>query len=59
MAKPKRTSDDYVQLKKKIIDKDIRGVIRLLMAEWKMTDQEVCYEFIRRQAIIEIQKKKP
>ena len=58
MAKPKRTSDDYIQLNKKIIDKDIRCVIRLLVQEWKMTDQEVCYEFVRRQAILEIQKKK-
>lgn len=57
MAKPKRTSDDYVQLNKKIVDKDIRNIICLLARDWRMTEQQVCYEFIRRQAILEIEKK--
>ena len=57
MLKPKRTSDDYIHLNKKIIDKDIRNIICLLARDWRMTDQQVCYEFIRKQAIIEIEKR--
>jgi hypothetical protein len=58
MSKPKRTSDDYIQLKKKVIDKDIRNIVCLLARDWRMTNQEVCYEFIRRQSIIEIENRK-
>lgn len=58
MPKPKRTSDDYVQLNKKIIDKDIRNIIGLLCRDWRMTEQQVCYEFIRKQAIVEIENRK-
>ena len=57
MAKPKRSSDDYIQLNKKITDKDIRNIIGLTARDWRMTTQQVCYEFIRKQAIAEIEKR--
>lgn len=58
MLKPKRSSDGYIQLKKKITDKDIRNVIGILARDWKMTEQQVCYEFIRERAVKEIEKRK-
>ena len=56
MGNPKRTSDDYIQLNKKIVDKDIRNIINLCSRDLRMTPQQVCYEFIRLQAILEIEK---
>lgn len=58
MAKPKRSEDDYIQLKKKITDKEIRNVIYIIAREWCMTSQQVCYEFIRERAVLEINKRK-
>lgn len=58
MEKPKRSSDDYIQLNKKIIDKDIRNIIGILSRDWKMTEQQVCYEIIRERAVKEIDKRK-
>ena len=58
MDKPKRTSDNYIQLKKKIIDKDIRNIILIMSREWKMTEPQACYEIIRQRAIAEIEKRK-
>lgn len=57
MSKPKRTSDDYIQLNKKITNKEIRNIILILARDWRMTEQEVCYEFIRARAISEIEKR--
>jgi len=59
MPKPKRSEDDYIQLNKKITDKEIRNVIKVISIEWCMTNQEVCYQFIRERAILEINKRKP
>ncbi len=58
MVKPKRSSDEYIQLNKKITDKEVRNIICLLSKEWHLTDQQVCYEFIRERAILEINKRK-
>jgi hypothetical protein len=58
MTKPKRSSDDYIQLNKKITDKEIRNIIGVLARDRRMTHQEVCYEFIRIGAIAEINKRK-
>ncbi len=58
MTALKRSSDEYIQLNKKITNKDIRDIISILSKEWKVTDQEVCYEFIRARAVNEIEKRK-
>lgn len=58
MSKPKRSADDYIQLKKKITDKEVRNIIAIISRDWCMTKQEVCYEFIRERAVLEINKRK-
>mgnify|MGYP003522724698 CR=1 FL=1 len=58
MVAIKRSSQDYIQLNKKITDKEIRNIIGILCREWRMTEQQVCYEFIRQSAIKEIEKRK-
>lgn len=55
---PKRSSDNYIQLKKKITDKEILNIILILKRDWLMTEQEVCYNFIREGALKEINKRK-
>ena len=58
MPKPKRSSDDYIQINKKITEREIRNVIHILSRDWRMSAQEVCYTFIRERAITEIDKRK-
>lgn len=58
MANPKRSSDGYIQLNKKITNKEIRNIICIIARDWKMTEQEVCYEFIRDRSVKEIEKRK-
>ena len=58
MTKPKRSSDEYIQLNKKITNREIRNIICLIAKDWKITEQQVCYEFIRERAIKEIEKRK-
>ena len=58
MDKPKRSSDDYIQIKKKITDKGIRDIILILAKELCMTDTQACYEIIRQRSILEIEKRK-
>ena len=58
MSKPKRSSDDYIQLNKKITEKEIRNIILVVSKDWRMTEQQVCYEFIRQRAVLEIDKRK-
>lgn len=58
MNKPKRSSDDYIQLNKKITDKEVRNVIFTMAQELRMTATQTCYEIIRERAVIEIAKRK-
>lgn len=58
MAKPKRSSDSYIQLNKKITDKEVRNIILRIAKIWCMTEAQVCYEFIRERALQEIQRRK-
>lgn len=55
---PKRSSDDYVQLKKKITNKDVLNIILILKRDWLLTEQEVCYRLILEGAQREINKRK-
>ena len=57
MAKPKRTSDSYIQLIKKIVDKDLRNIILVTAKIQLKTPQEVCYDWIRERGLEEIKKK--
>ena len=58
MDKPKRSSDDYIQIKKKITDKGLRDIILILARELCMSDTQTCYEIIRQRGILEIEKRK-
>lgn len=57
MLNPKRSSDDYIRLNKKITDRHIRNIIYTVAREWLMTNEQACYEIIRRFAIDEIKKR--
>ena len=57
-SKPKRTSDDYIQLNKKITNKEIRNIILILSREFLLTEEQMCYEIIRQRAVEEIAKRK-
>lgn len=55
---PRRSSDDYIQFKRKITNKEILNIVLILKKEWLMTEQEICYHFIKEGAIKEINKRK-
>lgn len=46
MAKPKRSSDDYVQLKKKITDKENIKLLNALATDWNITNKEAAYRLL-------------
>lgn len=58
MPKPKRSSDDYIQLKKKIVEKDLRNIVLTTARDQLKTPQEVCYDWIRERGLEEIKKRK-
>jgi hypothetical protein len=53
----KRASDNYIQLKKKVTNKEIIKIVNVLSVEWLLSPTEVCYRFINEQAQKEIKKK--
>lgn len=55
--KPKRSSDDYIQLKKKITNKEVIKIVSVLSTEWLLSPTEVCYRFIAECAAKEIKKR--
>lgn len=55
--KPKRSSDDYIQLKKKITNKEVIKIVDVLSAEMLLSRSEVCYRFIHDSASKEIKKR--
>ncbi len=55
--KPIRSQDNYIQLKKKITNKEVIKVIKQVAKDQLLTDVEVCYKFIVESARAEIKKK--
>jgi hypothetical protein len=55
--KPKRSSDGYIQLNKKITNKEVIKIVSVLSTEWLLSPSEVCYRFIADSAAREIKKK--
>jgi len=53
----KRSSDDYIQLKKKVTNKEVIKIVHVLSVEWLLSPAEVCYRFINESAAREIKKK--
>lgn len=56
--KPKRSSDDYIQFKKKITNKQVIEIVGTLSTEWLLSPNEVLYRFIAESAQREIKKRK-
>ncbi len=54
---PKRSENDYIQLKKKITNKQIIKLVVALSEEWLLTEQEAAYRFFTEKAMQEIQKR--
>lgn len=54
---PKRSSDDYIQLNKKVTNKEVIKIVNVLSSEWLLSPSEVCYRFISESALREIKKK--
>lgn len=46
MAKPKRSSDEYIHLNKKITDKQNIKLLKFLAEEWNVTDKEAAYRLL-------------
>lgn len=55
--KPKRSSDDYIQLKKKITNKEVIKIVNILSVELLLSPCEVCYRFVYESASKEIRKR--
>lgn len=55
--KPKRSSDDYIQLNKKITNKEVIKIIKILSEETLFSECEICYRFITESASNEIRKR--
>lgn len=55
--KPARSSDNYIQLKKKITNKEVIKIVSVLSTEWLLSPTEVCYRFIHESASREIKKR--
>lgn len=53
----KRSSDDYIQLKKKITNKEVIKIVNVLSTEWLLLPCEVCYRLISESALKEIKKR--
>jgi len=56
--KPKRSSDDYIQFKRKITNKEVIKIVSILSTEWLLSPCEVLYRFIAESAAREIKKRK-
>ncbi len=56
--KPKRSSDNYIQFKKKITNKEVIKIVSTLSTEWLLSPNEVLYRFIAESAAREIKKRK-
>lgn len=54
---PRKASDNYIRLEKKITNPDTISTIKRLADEKMCTTQEVCYEFIREGVTRENEKK--
>lgn len=46
MPKPKRSSDQYVHLNKKITDKENLKLLTVLSTEWNITKKEAAYRLL-------------
>jgi len=55
---PRRSADDYIQLKKKITNKEVIRIVNRLSKEWLLSPTEICYRFIAEGAQREEKKKK-
>lgn len=44
--KPKRSSDEYIHLNKKITDKDNIKLLKTLSANWNVTPKEAAYRIL-------------
>lgn len=55
---PRRSSDNYIQLNKKITQKPIIAIIKTIASETLVSDQEVCYKMITECAQKEIERRK-
>ncbi len=55
--KPKRSEDQYIQFKKKITNKEIIKIVKLISVESLLTEYEVCYKFITDAVAAEIKKR--
>lgn len=56
LPNPKRSSDDYIQLKKKITDKELRNTIARCAKQAMCSEVEMCYQWIRERAVEERKK---
>lgn len=54
---PKRSSDEYIQLHKRVTNKEVIKIVKTLSTEWLLSPSEVCYRFIAESAAREIKKK--
>lgn len=55
---PVRSSDDYIQFKRTITNKEIIKIVKKICEESLLTENEVVYLFITQSAKIEIEKRK-
>lgn len=46
MAKPKRSSDEYIHLNKKITDRENIKLLDHLADEWNVTNKEAAYRLL-------------
>ena len=53
----RRSSDLYIQLNKKVTNKEVIKIVHILSTEWLLSPTEVCYRFIAESAAREIKKK--
>lgn len=54
---PRRSSDNYIQLQKKITNKDVIKVVGHLSKEWLLSPTETCYQMITEYAKKEIDRR--
>lgn len=55
---PARSSDNYIQFKRTITNKDIIKIVKTICEESLLSENEVVYLFITQSAKIEIEKRK-
>ncbi len=55
---PKRSSDEYIQLKRKVTNKVAIKLVRILEKEWSLEPQKVCYRIFEDAINQEINKRK-